>query len=410
MSGVFGFDIQQTRTTIALVEGTGGREVTRPIGDGRRHLVPNACRPPEAGSSEPLWGSRAAEAHLRSLDGEGIDLAEQLFIWCCDPLDTPFLRGVHDRLFAYLGHTTPTHRHGYHVCVAVAPLAGHGCGPVPDLTTLRQRCSAAGLTNISTVRPTDALVCRWLAEPGSAQPFAGTVVAVACGEAWTAVTSYAVSRSEDGERIDAGAGRRTEAGAGPGYTKLARLVLEHCYEGAPAASLLAILDGVSEYGALLQTQPPDAELEWNGPLRDRMFDPPLSLTRARMAQWPEVSRTTGAVTALVASLLEARDGADLPLILVGGIGAAWPFVAGALGKVGTVWQSRDPGHDISIGAAWWPSLRSKFVIGPVNGGDTGRQAARTGLAGGPLVDTDGNALRPTPDFDAAEVPPWLRDA
>jgi hypothetical protein len=367
VSGVVGLDPQPTRTCIALVE---GGVAGRAIGDGRRLLVPNACDPGRS------WGSQAAEEALRRLDVTGVGLADHLADWRVDPLDTPFLRGVHDRLFGYLGRTSPTNPHGYRVCLAVPAGA--------DWPALSRRAAAAGLTSTSRVRPAEALVYRWLTEPGSALPFDGPVVAVACGEAVTSAAAFHVVRGESAQRITTLATGDRAVGSWPVSAALARQVLERCREGVPAVSLLAVLDGGFEFAAMLRGQPGDRDVTWDGPLTDRMFAP-LRLSGDAMAAWPEAAAVAAAVAELAAGV-RREAGAGAPLLLVGGAGAVWPFVAHAVGRA---WQSPDPAVDVAIGAAWSGWL---------------------GADDDPVAEVAPRLPEPSPAApeEAADVPPWLR--
>jgi hypothetical protein len=393
VSGAIGIDPQWSRTSIGLIEGDTG--VGRPIGDGRRGLVPNACG--------EFWGSRAAEDALRAAriepgpDGDDgdldVDLGRQLFGWRTDPLGEPFLRGLHDRLYAYLGHTEPTNRAGYHAHLVT--------GPAEDATEeLLRRCAAVGLTSVTAVRPTDALVHRWLADPGAEFPYTGTVLAVACGETWTAATAYRVDRSPAGEWIDAVATGWRPVGASPAIARLARTVLDRCREGVPALSLLALLDGVLEFGPALADAPAGQDVVWDGPLTDRMYAP-LRLGRAAVAAWPEVARTGEAVSELARTVLaETRPGRVL--VLAGGIGAVWPVPTDRLAEFGPVWRSQEPAHDLALGAA----LSGRRQLGLELAAAVDRPAvAPTEPAAAPeLLD-----LPPADRADPTDVPPWLRD-
>lgn len=392
MSGVFGVDLQHTRAVIVLLEGTDANLITQPIGDGTRLLIPAAAGPP------PLWGSAAAEAALQRLAVNRADLASHLLDWCCDPLEACFLRGIRDRLWAYLGQTDPTHRHGYHVCFAVDSPSRHSMAP----EALRERCTEAGLSSNSTICPTDALICRWVTQPGSAVPSPGSIVAVSCGEAWTDVTSYRIHRADPGIEITSGTPSRVEFGSGAVCAELARLVLDRSPEAVQPRSLLAILDGVLEFGATLRTQPADRDAEWNGPLADRMFAP-LRLSRSDMARWPQVRATVDAVVAEVSRMAVVE-----PLILIGGIGAVWPFIADALTPHARVWQSHNPADDIATGAAWWPRLRHHFTAHHPED-RTLKLASAIPVPDEPTTDTDLVNASYQSDYQSAEqIPPWER--
>jgi hypothetical protein len=382
MSGVVGIDIQHTRAAIVLLEGVGADLVAQPIGDGTRLLIPAASGPP------PLWGSSSAEAALQRLSAVQADLVDHLLDWRCDPLDTSFLRGIRDRLSAYLGQTDPTHRHGYHACFAIE-------GPSRDgqaLQILRERCTAAGLTSNSTVSSTDALVCRWVTQPGSAAHSPAAIVAVSCGETWTDITSYRIHRRDPGIKITSETTRRVHFGSDAVCTELARMVLDRSHEAVRPKSLLPILDGVLEFGATLGTQSADQDAEWNGPLADRMFAP-LRLSRSDMARWSQVRATVDAVAAEV-----DRAAAVEPLILIGGIGAIWPFIADALSSRGRVWQSQNPSEDIATGAAWWPRLRNHFTANHSEHHNGTPELPRPN----PAPD------EPPTETELGQIPPWER--
>lgn len=391
MSGVFGIDVQRTRAAIVLLEGTDVNLIAQPIGDGTRLLIPTASGPP------PLWGSSAAEAVFHRLAADRADLADHLLDWCCDPLNTSFLRGIRDRLSAYLGQTDPTHRHGYHACFAVDSPSCSGLAP----EVLRERCIEAGLTSNSTVCPTDALVCCWVTQPGSAAQPSETIVAVSCGETWTDVNSYRIHRADLGVKITSETARRVEFGSSAVCAEFAAMVLDRSPEAVRPGSLLAILDGVLEFGATLRTQPADRDTEWNGPLADRMFAP-LRLSRSDMARWPQVRATIDAVVAEV-----DRAAVVDPLILVGGIGAIWPFIADALTSRGRVWQSQNPADDIATGAAWWPRLRNHFAVNcPGDQTPTLELASTSPVPEEPTTETE--PVDVSYPLDMEQIPPWQR--
>ncbi len=414
MSGVIGLDPQRSRTALALraTGGTaGGPTRLSKVGDGRRLLVPNATG--DAGA----WGSAALDAWVSTLSpGQpaAIEVAER---WLADPWSPEFLRGARDRLVEYLGRVTPTHRNGYHVCVVAA-----------DGAEAAHRCAAGGLDSVNAVRPADALLCRWLAEAAPLDPVRGLVVAVACGETSTSVEAYQVS-GEDRPKVSSvrGSAGQVESAAADWVAQLAGMVLERCREAPPAAAVPAVLDGVLEFGAFLRSRPPDASVEWTGPLCDRLFAP-LRLRRADLAEHPATRESADAVAGLVSAAGELASGSgdrDGPLVLVGGFGAIGPFMADALRPHGRVRQSPEPEWDLAVGAAWWPALRHLFT-GP--DADTAEPTARPGPqsralaataavpAPGGLVPTDstsGHADRPAPwavpaaSADDVVTPPWL---
>ncbi|WP_182906764.1 hypothetical protein [Microbispora sp. H13382] len=391
MIGVIGVDAQRSRTCVVLGE-TGradGIVETRltSVGDGCRHLVPNACAP-------GMWGSVAAEAQP---DG-----------WPVDPWSDGFLRGLRDRLWSYLGRVPPDLEQGYQVSVVLPP-AGRDSAPpggAVSADAVRARFAAAGMPGATIVDPAEALVCRWLAEP-SALPYAGHVVAVACGETWTAVAVYRVTRGEDagggGPRISRLSTVPVHAahGSGAWCAELVRRVTERC--AGERVSPLVMADGVLEFGARLRGRDAIRPLEWTGPHAARLYTP-LRLSRAELSSWESVRLITDELSGMVhAAGLPPRQTA---LVLLGGVGAVWPWYADALRQFGQIWQSNEPERDLAAGAVHFPELRTQLAEAPTfrpasprslvehEPGETGAQGDEAGAA--------------APAVDASELPPWLR--
>ncbi len=412
MTGAIGLDIQDSRTAITVLEWSAGTVRMGAVGDGRRMLVPHAW----TGS---LWGSEAAEAILDGLDPEAFSAADQLFAWRQSPWSTEFLHGLYNRLFSYLGQTPPTNPHGHQVCLCTDPQAlsraAMGSG------SLRERLESAGLTEVIQVEPADALVCRWLADPAVSAK-SGTVLAIACGEVSTAIAQYQVQWSGPRPAVTPRGTSRIDLGSAGWCTSMATEVLSRCREGVPRTSLLALLDGVMEFGAMLRAQPPDAEIEWAGPLSERMFTP-LRVTRDYLGGQPAIARVAAEVREGAERAL-ARGGAGRPVaILVGGPGAVWPFIPDAVASFGPVWQSGEPEADLAAGAAWWVNLRPAFgpspafqLTDPVDRGilpareELPAYAERPTLLDIPdLVSPDADEIPPW-ERDVEEIPPWERDA
>jgi hypothetical protein len=253
------------------------------------------------------------------------------------------------------------------------------------------------------VRPSDALLCRWLTQTPDSPPVHGTVLVVTCGEASTTLAVYRVDREPGKLAVTPGPGRHVAAGTGPWTAGLAQSVLDRCREGVPASSLLPLLDGVQEFGALLRTQPAQTEVRWAGPLAERMFEP-LRLTRRFLAgesSVTEVTMPTGnAADRLLADAGAAGGAGGAPAaIVVGGIGAVWPFTADALATRGPVWTSTQPELDLAAGAAWWVGLRRSFAAARVT--VTTEAAPRTAI-----VTTPHQSAVAAPE--RAEIPPWKR--
>jgi hypothetical protein len=434
--GAVGVDPQHSRTAIALREGMGKQMHPSQVGDGRRRLVPNALGP------EGMWGSVAVERFLEQA-GDITAATDQLLGWRIDPWSPSFLGGLHDRLVAYLGQASPTLRHGYQVfvCTDKADTTGwsdRGAkdtedGPPVTARSAARRYAAAGLTDVTFVRPTDALLCRWVADwvadpaasgvLGPAPLTKATVMVVACGESWTAVTGYTILLGEERQLISylPGTAGRLERGCGEWTFELAREIMARCREGTPASSTLALLDAILEFGAFLGTQRHDDTIEWSGPLSDVMVTPLRVRRRDRAAQ-EQVRRTTDGVAELVGKALP-EAGPARPVIVIGGIGAVWPYLTDALQELGrdrvTLWRSSEPEHDLAVGATWWPELRGLFArsgeLRPAARSAAEADAPRVPGAVAELTAPSIGHSEPRDNADSApsrrleDLPPWERD-
>lgn len=343
MMGSIGVDIQRSRAAICLTEWANGRVRQGPVGDGSRILVPVA-------STAASWGSPAAEAILGP-QPTGRHPANLLYAWRQDPWSAQFLTGLHRRLLDFLGQVQPEGVRSHRVFVCADPES------TADWATASELLDQVGLPGTEPVRPTDALVCRWLSE--TPEPPSGTVLAVACSETATIIGSYSVTSREallvgtDGET-------RVEGGSGPWVIEMARDAIGHCRPGFPARALLGLLDGVDEFAAMVRASRDDTWVEWAGPLSQYMFEP-LRVSRPELARRTTVTDFTRPVASAVHTALK-QTGRHVTL-LVGGPGAAWPFVADALAGIGTVWQSGDPTLDLAYGACWWDIYQRSFERG-----------------------------------------------
>jgi hypothetical protein len=388
VSGVFGLAAGDTRVVLAVREADDGRGFTRSVGDGRRHLVPAAAGP------DGRWGSDAAE-HWLATRPEGATPAGSLTGWRVDPSSTPFLRGVAERLTAYLGRTTPSSP-AWEICVAA---------PEPDHGTLRSRAREAGLPAVTTLVATDALVSRWCTEPGAALPASGRVVAVVCGQATTEVALYHAQLGADRPRFSRRASTRLPVGTGAAEIELARRVLQRCAEGVPVRAALPVLDGTVEFAAALRETAVDEEIAWSGSLAGRMFSP-LRLGPRAVVEWPALRGLASAVTAEVRRQLDADADAQHSLVLLGGLGAQWP-VEGPLRRIAPVWRSRSPVHDIAMGATYWPALRVLFEAASTGDHAPVRPKEVAARASGPVTPPPATPARAEP-VDPDSVPPWKR--
>ena len=378
MIGSIGVDIQGSRAAVCLMEGAGGQVRQGPVGDGRRILIPVAATP-------TAWGSEAAEAALAALPaGSGRPT-------CCTPGGrTPRARSSWPTCCTP-GGRTPGARTSWPDCTA-ACLASWArpsrkgsavirctCAPIPIPPGAGPRWPSfwarPGCPTRSGSEPADALLCRWLSMTPELP--SGPVLAVVCGETATILGLYSVGIDE-APVVRADGEKRVDAGSGPWVIEIAADALRQCRPEFPARALLGLLDGVDEFAAMLRASTGDTWVEWAGPLSQYMFEP-LRANRSEVAARPTVADYARPVASAAHSVLNGVAGSVT--LLVGGPGAAWPFVADALAGLGNMWQSGDPTLDLAYGACWWESYRRGFRrdgAGPVP--DTVPvRAGRTGL-------------------------------
>jgi hypothetical protein len=403
MIGSIGVDIQGSRAAVCLMEWAGGQVRQGPVGDGRRILIPVAATP-------AAWGSAAAEAALDAVPASSRP-ADMLYAWRQDAWSPEFLAGLHRRLLAFLGQAQPEGFRSHQVCVCADPASAGGWATAAELL------GQAGLPGTEQVQPTDALLCRWLSE--TPEPPSGPVLAVACSETVTILGLYSVE-IDDAPVVRADGETRIYPGSGPWVTEIAADALRQCRPGFPARALLGLLDGVDEFAAMLRVSTGDTWVEWAGPLSQYMFEP-LRASRSEVAARTTAADYTRPVASAVHSVLNGVAGRVT--LLVGGPGAAWPFVADALAGLGTMWQSGDPTLDLAYGACWWERYRRSFrrdgaahvadaahltVTVPVHGTSAPGGQGQPEPPASALPVRFGGAESTGGQFDA-EPPPWEKE-
>lgn len=345
----FGIDHGRGHTAIFLREGRGAHARLRSVGDGSRQLIPNAV------AAGGLWGSRAALASEPHGGGAVVkdlrdDEAGTLGFW----------RGVAGRLYAYLGRVRPSLANGYQVVVALPAGDFHA-----RARAVRSACEQSGLDDVSVIPSTHALLSRWLVE-ASTEAAAGlrTVAVVAAGDGETDVAAYAV-RGDGGASPNVVASSSAVCVAGAGHAAwaarvvaLARSRLRES-DASPRAGLDFLLnESALRFGSLLSRAKEGEEVAWSDAFSGRLYSP-LRLTRAEMRKWPEVARLYDELPDAIRRVaLEVGKKATPGVVLIGGVGAVWPFPAEAgRGLARGVWRSVAPAEDVARGAAWWPESR-----------------------------------------------------
>jgi hypothetical protein len=407
-----GIDYGQTVTVLCLREGPDEQAHIRSIGDGRQGVVPNITSGPD------LWGSGAAAAGIDVPLRSGDSSAPGPWLGALGPPD--FWRGLHARLYSYLGRTEPNAASGYETVIAIHS-PRHDADSAAVLTAARD----AGLVGATCVRAADALLCRWLWEQPYGEEPPATVVVVAVGDTCTTAAAYRLARGGAYPRVVAMGAAPTilPVGCATWCRGLVSLVQERLREPLTPARTVAIQGSAAELGARIGEARVGEIVEYLGPLREQL-DPPLTLTRAMCRALP------GAAT-LELQLGDAIQGAagdagcaGAPeLVLVGGVGATWPFASEAAALVAPVWHSGTPIEDVAAGATWWPHvLAGSYADIERLGGGAGDATSQPGSTEAPGSSGPPGCLPPgsdhaagsagptgAPDPTAAERPPWERE-
>jgi hypothetical protein len=381
-----GIDHGRTLTIISLREGAGGVGSMSPVGDGRRRLIPNAI------AGDDRWGSTAFDAAAQDRR-----CGDEAGPWC-DEAAARFWQHVCRRLGAYLGRTAPTPVNGYRTVIS---LTGADFRNVAG--TIESLVRNAGLAEAVCIPAADALLCRWLAAGGPVEEGAErTVVLVAAGDRSVEVAARRV-RLYRGEWHITAAGESfsiEETGQAAWLRRLSDEVHARLKEPLPPGQELALRDAALEFVMKFRYAEPARAVEWEGVFRERLFAP-LRLTSDECRGWPEVIRLEAELPATVRQALHQVGAAAPDLIVVGGVGAAWPFPTDVAGRIARVWRSEEPTEDLACGAAWWPELGS--------GANRARLADATALPLSSLASKEpvlGDSVEVPDGTNTDEVPPW----
>lgn len=350
----FGIDYQQTLSVLFLREEAPGQPRLRNVGDGVRQIVPNWA-------TSTHWGSRAL-VELGPTEGR-LDAARLIV----PTTGTAFWQGLRRHLAAFLGQTATTPPFDDALIVS---LSGD------DSAATTAWCRAAGFTQVTCIAATDALLARWLAEPwagrGGEDILAAAladgkerlIVTIAAGDAATRVAAYHLCWP-DRDRLEVSPTSPPVAVADLGYLTWEREFLQeldgYLPGGLPQGMALALRDTALEFGARLRRVNPSMPLHYSGPFHDRLLKPlQLSLDACRQS-WPVVTQSASGIQQTVQQMLATVAPGQRPaLCLVGGIGAAWPFLPAALAPGYAVWQSDSPADDLACGAAHWLTVGPSF--------------------------------------------------
>lgn len=365
----FGIDYGRTLSIVSLRDGKGPRARTRLVGDGFRASIPHATSAP---SSPPtledplLWGSRALEAKAR---GGALRPEENLAgLWLERPGAMLFWQGMMQRLTAYVGRVKPLPSNGYDTIIALPSES------IEDTSVqLSDLCREAGFEGVTIVPSPHALLCRWMMEV-VVMPWgegAQTVASVSVGDDSISVCAYRVTmRGPNMPQITASSRCFSipECGSARWGHRLLQEVANRWREMPEIGDEMALRDAANEFGARLSRARQDEQVEWDGPLAERMFEN-LRLSRRECREWPEVGPLVQELPTLLHQTAHAvNESGRLDLVLVGGVGAMWPFAAEVAASEFRMWQSGFPLEDVARGAAFWPEVgESNLQMLPLDG-------------------------------------------
>ncbi len=369
----FGIDYGRALSVVCLREGTGPRARTRLVGDGFRASIPHVVSAPLSLSSpdEPVrWASRALETKaatsvLRPTEassGPWLELPGAVLFW----------RGLMRRLTAYIGRVKPLPSNGYDMVVAVQ--ASELSRAPKEVSNL---CHEAGFEAVTVVPSPHALLCRWMME-AVLMPWgegAQTIASVCVGDDSISICAYRVTmRGTQLPQITTTSRCFSIDGCGGAWwtNRLLQEVANRWREMPDIGDEMALRDAASEFGARLNRAPDSEQIEWEGPLAERMFEK-LRLSRRECREWPEVAPLMRQLPDILTGAAQAVSGRErLDLVLIGGMGAMWPFAADAATTQGRIWQSGFPLEDVARGAACWTEVgEANAQMLPLDGSPAG---------------------------------------
>jgi hypothetical protein len=393
---VFGIDYDQVHCCIALREQCDRSMLLRVVGDGARSLIPLVVANRDGIGTTPMqWGSSA----VRYRGDEQQPLRSDWQVcspWLTSPGAPRFVRQLFQHLRGYIGRVDPAPSSGYATVVATMAQETDVSSKVKDLF-----CQA-GFTETEVISHPQALLCDWLSQSAERTAWPSVVVAVAIGDTTTSALAIKLITTGGAPRVEAA----SPAGSflPIGHEHLARRLLSMVWERsgiapteAPPDSELALSDAVIGFAQSLGRARREEVVEWRGPLAGHMFTD-LQIQRQEVENWPEPRRWRDGLPRLVEEAV-AGLGQEFGsgLVVLGGIGACWPFATETLKGVGAVELLPQVWESVARGSAWWPvfsvgwpSVAPRQIIQQSERKEIEETFEESGQSSGPL-------------------PPWERD-
>lgn len=352
MMSTLGVDYQQTLLSICLREGSYQNACFRFIGDGIQTLIPNVIY---QDAQNQLWGSKA--------------LRNKEFSWltkvsACEGLSYPNLdiwNHIYCHLYNFLGRVTPRPENNYQLVVA-PQVENHS----QVAKNIERVCLTAGFKSPTIIYTPAAILSRWVAEHAISQiDEKKIVVVVAVGDISAIVGAYELypntQQSSPPFYLTNASPQIHISNTGLAYwnAKLLSIVSTKLKNSITPEYNLGMRDAALEFGRYLGKVDRHQLLDWNGPLKQKMYAS-LDITRKQCEIWPEVYNFTLCLPTAIEQALSAIDSKQPDFILVGGAGAIYPFAKDIAIKFGQVWQSSNPEQDVAQGAACWPSVGSSW--------------------------------------------------
>ncbi len=351
-----GIDFGRTASTVCISEGDWRKKTGwRNVGDGKRLLIPNAV------DGEGRWASAAVEANSSTLRAGFIE--PEHGAWLDESTVEKYLSGLAKRIVSYLGRVEPVRRQGFEVVIAP-----HSLDFLSAEKAILRVCRPnfiPAFEDAFCIPPVRALLSRWAMERPSDGSKQVNAIVVHVGDTQSAVARYEVVFDEGFARV-AGSGilkALPECGSFGWEQAMVKEIAQRSRSGTSAPILTEIFDAVRQVAALMRQDKPHASIRLPHQLAERMYHP-MEFRRSEMvASMMEVNALTQPLAVLVEQSLQEMKAETPTEIIVGGVGAFWPFAFDSLSSLFMLrdmrfWQSTDPREDVARGAAIWPVFAS----------------------------------------------------